>query len=37
MAPCQEAKGDNLGKAFRLLDNKGMLSVLIRIASSRRF
>ena len=28
----QEANGDNLGILFDLLDNNGMLSVLIRIA-----
>ena len=37
MTPDQEANGDNLGIIFDLLDNNCMLSVLIRIASSRRF
>ena len=36
MAPGQ-ANGDNLGKFFDLLYNYGMSSVLIRIASVRRF
>ena len=36
MTPGQEANGDNLGFCFDLLDNKCMLSVLIRIASMRR-
>ena len=35
--PGQEANGDNLGSIFDLLYNCGMLSVLIRIASMRRF
>ena len=33
----QEANGDNVGNVFDLRDNNGMLCVLIRIASSRRF
>ena len=33
MAPGQEANGDNLGIFFNLLQNNGMLSVLIRITS----
>ena len=37
MTPGQEANGDNLGIIFDLLDNSCMLSVLIRIASMRRF
>ena len=37
MAPDQEANSDYLGKSFDLLYNNCMLSVLIRIASSRRF
>ena len=38
MAPGQEANGDNLEKSFfHLLYNDGMLSVLIRIDSKRRF
>ena len=37
MTPGQEAIGDNLGIFFELLDNNGMLSVLIRIALMRRF
>ena len=37
IAPCQEAKNKNLGHLFQALDNYGMLSVLIRIASMRRF
>ena len=36
MVPGQEAKCDNIG-LFDLLYNNGMLSVLIRIASMRRF
>ena len=37
MAPGYEANGDNIGNLFDLLHNNGMLSVLIRIASMRRF
>ena len=38
MTPGQEANGDNLScYFFDLLDNNGMLSVFIRIASMRRF
>ena len=37
MVPSQEANGDNLGKSFYILYNNGMLSVLNRIASRRRF
>ena len=37
MTPGQEANGDNLGIFFYLLDTNGMLSVLIRIALTRRF
>ena len=38
MAPGREANGSNLGFfLFYFLDNNGMLSVLIRIASMRRF
>ena len=37
MVPGQEANGDNLGIIFYLLANDRMLSVLIRIASMRRF
>ena len=38
MVPSQEANGDNLGICFfDFLHNDCMLSVLIRIASSRRF
>ena len=33
MTPGQEANGDNLVFFFELLDNNGMLCVLIRIAS----
>ena len=36
MVPGQEANGDNLGKYFPT-NNNGMLCVLIRIASIRRF
>ena len=36
-APGQEANDDNSGIVFALLDNNGMLSVLIRIASMMRF
>ena len=36
MVSGQETNGDNLGKSFRLYKN-GMLCVLIRIASMRRF
>ena len=36
MTPGQRANGDNLGFFFDL-DNNGMLSVLFRIASMRRF
>ena len=35
MTPGQEASGDTSGSVFR--DNNGMLSVLIRITSIRRF
>ena len=37
MVPGQEANSDNLGKSFDFLYNNSMLSVLIRIASMRRF
>ena len=37
MTPGQEANGDNLVIFFELLDNDGMLCVLIRIASMRQF
>ena len=37
MVPGQEANGDNLGNFLDLLDNNGMLSVLIRIASMWQF
>ena len=37
MAPGQEANGGNLGTLFDLLHSNDMLSVLIRIASMRRF
>ena len=38
IAPGQETNGDDLGIFFvDLLQNKGMLSVLIRIASTMRF
>ena len=37
MAPGQEANMDNLGNFFEPLHNNSMLSVLIRIASMRRF
>ena len=38
MVPSQEANGDNLGFFFfDFLHNNCMLSVLIRIASMRRF
>ena len=37
MAPGQVANGDNYGNLFDLLRNDGMLCVLIRIASMRRF
>ena len=41
MASGQEANADNLGKfvplVFDLLNKNGMMSVLIRIASMRRF
>ena len=38
MVPSQEANGDNLGICFfNFLYNNCMLSVLIRIASMRRF
>ena len=33
----QEANGDNFGIFFNSLHNNGMLSVLIKIASIRRF
>ena len=37
MTPGHEANDNNLGIFFSLLDNYGMLSVLIRIASMRQF
>ena len=37
MAPGQEANDDDFGIFFYLLDNNGMLMVLIRIASMMRF
>ena len=37
MTSGQETNGDNLGIFFDLLDNDAMLSVIIRIASMRRF
>ena len=37
MAPGQEENVDNLGKSFYLLYNNGMLSVVVRIASLRRY
>ena len=37
MVPSQEANGDNLGILFDFLHNNFMLSVLLRIASMRRF
>ena len=37
MAPGQEANDDNLGNIFDLLYNNGMMCVLIRLASMRRF
>ena len=37
MAPRQEANGDNLGKSFGLLLDNGMLCVLVRVTSMRRF
>ena len=37
MTPGQESKDDNLEIVFDLLDNNDMLSILIRIASMRRF
>ena len=37
MMPGQEENGDKLGFFFYLLDNNGMLGVLIRIASKRQF
>ena len=37
MVPGQEANSDNLGIFLDLLHNYCMLSVLIRIASMRRF
>ena len=37
MAPGREANSDNLGKHFHFLHKYCMLSVLIRIASMRRF
>ena len=37
MTPGQEANGDNLGDFFFDLDNCGMLSLVIRIASMMRF
>ena len=38
MTPDQEANGDNFGNIFDFLHNNNcMLSVLIRIASMRRF
>ena len=37
MASCQEAHGDTSMIFYEFLDNNGMLSVLIRIASMMRF
>ena len=37
MAPVQEANSDSLGKSSDVLHSDCMLSVLIRIASMRRF
>ena len=37
MMPGQEANGNNLRIFFDRLDSNGMLSILIRIASLRRF
>ena len=37
MAPGKDANSDNLGNLFDFLHNNCMLSVLIRIASMRRF
>ena len=37
MAPGEETNGVNLGSLLDLLYNTDMLSVLIRIASMRRF
>ena len=37
IVPRQEAYDNTLGHIFDLLDNNGMLSVLVRIASFRRF
>ena len=37
MAPGQEANDNSLGKSFLSPHINGMLSVLIRIASMRRF
>ena len=37
MVPSQETNGDNLVFFFDFLHNNCMLSVLIRIASMRRF
>ena len=37
MAPVQEANSDYLGSRFDFQHNDCMLSVLIRIASMRRF
>ena len=37
MASGQEANGDNLRNLFDFLHTNGMLSVLIRIATMRRF
>ena len=36
IAPGQGANGDNLGVYFDHLNNKGILSILIRIAPMRR-
>ena len=37
MTPGQEADDGNLGIFFDFLDDNGMLSVLVRIASMRQF
>ena len=37
MTPGQETNDGNLGIFFNLLDDNGMLSVLIRIALMRQF
>ena len=37
MMPGQEANDNNLGNFFDLLDNNGILSDSIRIASMRQF